>query len=191
MKKENLTKNTGGHKMTKTKKVLVCIAILTLGLSLTGCSLNKEDVKSQQELSKKLEKNQPTPTDFNYSIERYNLIKRAYWVNGDKDRANAMQPPVKLPLGHVVLLSKGVVVMQLDVAGKVSSLNSTLTPPSECYTTGSDARTCDWVADVDGSYSSNDDGIFFFTPQNQYVEWKGEYLYSDIPLTSADSIVKG
>lgn len=39
-----------------------------------------------------------------------------------------------------------------------------------------------WLADVDGSYGENDQGIFFFTPDGKYIEWTGIYLYSDIPF---------
>ena len=27
-----------------------------------------------------------------------------------------------------------------------------------------------------------DNGIFFFTPDGKYIEWSGDYLYSDIPF---------
>jgi hypothetical protein len=36
--------------------------------------------------------------------------------------------------------------------------------------------------DLDGTYGENVDGIFFFTTEGAYVEWKGEYLMSDQPL---------
>lgn len=77
------------------------------------------------------------------------------------------------------------VVGNFVVDGKVSSLNSFLTPDSEYYEYNSGAtRTCynNWLPDVDGSYGSNDNGIFFFTPDGKYIEWTGEYLYSDIPF---------
>ena len=35
---------------------------------------------------------------------------------------------------------------------------------------------------LDGSYGSNGDGIFFFTTEGAYVEWNGEYMVSDYPL---------
>ena len=44
-------------------------------------------------------------------------------------------------------------------------------------------------ADVDGSYGSNDNGIFFFTPDGKYIEWTGTYLYSDIPFEVKDTVV--
>ena len=42
---------------------------------------------------------------------------------------------------------------------------------------------------VDGSYGSNDNGIFFFTPDGKYIEWTGTYLYSDIPFEVKDTVV--
>lgn len=47
-----------------------------------------------------------------------------------------------------------------------------------------------WLADVDGSYGENDNGIFFFTTDGKYVEWTGTYLYSDIPMIIDDPVVK-
>lgn len=46
-----------------------------------------------------------------------------------------------------------------------------------------------WLPDVDGSYGSNDNGIFFFTPDGKYIEWTGTYLYSDIPFEVKDTVV--
>lgn len=83
----------------------------------------------------KLVENQPTPTDIDYSLERYNLIKRTYWVNGMRDKARALPTPIAdMPLGYIVLLTEsGSVVGRFVVDGKVSSLNSFLTPDSEYY----------------------------------------------------------
>jgi hypothetical protein len=36
--------------------------------------------------------------------------------------------------------------------------------------------------DLDGTYGENVEGIFFFTTEGAYVEWKGEYMMSDQPL---------
>lgn len=122
-----------------------------------------------------MQKNQSTPTDIEYSLERYNLIRRAYWVNGQREKANALVCQVEKPLGYVILLTEsGSVVGKFTVDGKVTSLNSYLTPDT---TAGGS-----WLADVDGSYGENDNGIFFFTPDGKYVEWSGIYLYSDIPF---------
>ena len=89
-------------------------------------------------------------------------------------------------LFSIVLFSGNTVVGNFVVDGKVSSLNSYLTPDS--IYPGS--TSCEWLADVDGSYGENDAGIFFFTPDGKYVEWTGTYLYSDIPFEIKDPILK-
>ena len=162
---------------------------------IAGCEdySSSPDVSNQQEIARSLEKSQPTPTDIEYSLERYNLIRRAYWVNGKQEKALALPCPVEKPLGYVVLMLEGVgVVGNYVVDGKVSSLNSFLTPDSEYYehSAGQYSTTNRWLADVDGSYGENDDGIFFFTTDGKYIEWSGDYLYSDIPYVVEDPVLK-
>ena len=96
--------------------------------------------------------------------------------------------PDRKPLGYIVLFAEsGAVVSSFVVDGKVSSLNSFLTPDSEYYGSGSVNK---WLADVDGSYGTNDNGIFFFTPEGNYYEWTGKYLYSDMPMIIEDPVIK-
>ena len=161
--------------------VLLCFVFI-IGLSLTACDEDGswQDIQGTLDAADTLQSNQPTPNDLEYSLERYNLIRRAYWVNGQREKANALPCEVEKPLGYIVLFSGNVVVGNFVVDGKVSSLNSYLTPDTEYPTY--DSTTNDWLADVDGSYGSNDNGIFFFTPDGKYIEWTGTYLYSDIPF---------
>ena len=156
-----------------------------------------EDVAATQEVAGELAYNQPTPTDIEYSLERYNLIKRAYWVNGQREKANTLPCSIEKPLGYIVLFTEsGSIVGTFIVDGKVSSLNSYLTPDSEWYEQAywsdgdSQNGANNWLADVDGSYGENDNGIFFFTTDGKYIEWTGTYLYSDIPFIVDDPILK-
>ena len=169
--------------MKKFIRIAAVICALCIILCLTGCSEpsgSHMDNINTKENANRLQDNQPTPTDIEYSLERYNLTRRAYWVNGQREKANALVCPIEKPLGYVILLTEsGSVVGKFTVDGKVSSLNSFLTPDSEYY---SCSATNKWLADVDGSYAENDNGIFFFTPDGKYVEWSGIYLYSDIPF---------
>ena len=169
--------------MKKFIRIAAVICALCIILCLTGCSEpsgSHMDNINTKENANRLQDNQPTPTDIEYSLERYNLTRRAYWVNGQREKANALVCPIEKPLGYVILLTEsGSVVGKFTVDGKVSSLNSFLTPDSEYY---SCSATNKWLADVDGSYGENDNGIFFFTPDGKYVEWSGIYLYSDIPF---------
>lgn len=191
------------------KKIITCLISIIFIVTLTACgtatvaSGSKADTKSTIDIADKLQTNQPTPTDIDYSIERYNLIRRAYWVNGQREKANALPCEVEKPLGYIVLFGEsGAVIGSFVVDGKVSSLNSFLTPDSEYYekdigtsSGGSELSSVDrwsnkWLADVDGSYGENDTGIFFFTPDGKYIEWTGTYLYSDIPFEVENPILK-
>lgn len=179
--------------------IAVLLIILAAGLSLTGCSEMEasgstySDKVNTKKVADKLANNQPTPTDIDYSLERYNLIKRTYWVNGQREKANTLQCEIEKPLGYIILISEsGAILNQFVVDGKVSSLNSYLTPDSEFYEEVSPDYPTDneWLADVDGSYGENDQGIFFFTTDGKYIEWTGTYLYSDIPFEVDKPILK-
>lgn len=172
--------------MKRIVSILLLVAI-TLCM-LAGCDSDYQeqtsDVEKQHSITKELQQSQPTPTDIDYSLERYNLIRRAYWVNGQREKALSLPCPVEKPLGYVVLMLEGVgVVGNYVIDGKVSSLNSFLTPDSEYYeySAGETSKKNNWLADVDGSYGENDNGIFFFTTDGKYIEWTGTYIYSDIP----------
>lgn len=191
------------------KKIITCLISVLLVVTMTACgtaavtSGSKSDTKSTIDIANKLQTNQPTPTDIDYSLERYNLIRRTYWVNGQREKANALPCEIEKPLGYIVLFGEsGAVIGSFVVDGKVSSLNSFLTPDSEYYekdigtsSGGSELYSVDrwsnkWLADVDGSYGENDTGIFFFTPDGKYIEWTGTYLYSDIPFEVENPILK-
>lgn len=111
------------------------------------------DKQSTLALADNFSDEQPTPTDINYSLERYILIRRAYWVNGQREKAVQYSEYYELVSG------------------------SDFTKENE------------WLPDVDGSYGENDNGIFFFTVDGKYIEWTGEYLYSDIPFDVTNPIV--
>lgn len=187
------------------KKIFAAVlTIMMVCISLIGCdgstvavpSGSSGDTQKTIAVGNTMASKQATPTDINFSLERYNLIKRAYWVNGQREKAAAVICSVEKPLGYIVLFAGNAVVGSFIVDGKVSSLNSFLTPDSEYYelvgTGGGDFRDYEpnkWLPDVDGSYGENDNGIFFFTPDGKYIEWTGEYLYSDIPFEVSNPVV--
>ena len=177
------------------KKRFISIILLFVFL-LSGCeweekSGSEQDVANTRAAANTIQGNQATPTDLDYSLERYNLIRRAYWVNGQRERANTLPCEVERPLGYIVLFSGNAVVGNFVVDGKVSSLNSYLTPDSEYYeiAVGAGVYYNRWLADVDGTYGQNDSGIFFFTTDGKYIEWSGDYLYSDIPFKVDNPVV--
>lgn len=187
------------------RKLIGLLTALVMGATLlVGCGDctpivdgSAQDMYNTIQTASDLQASQPTPTDIDFSLERYNLIKRAYWVNGQREKAMAVPCKVERPLGYILLLTDaGAPIGRFVVDGKVSSLNSFLTPDSEFYEQefGSNGYSVgdgnDWLADVDGSYGQNDNGIFFFTPDGNYWEWTGTYLYSDVPFEIDNPILK-
>lgn len=169
------------------KRIIYTILIvLTLALVLIGCDEvstgSYNDIENTKDVANQLQVNQPTPTDIEYSLERYNLIRRAYWVNGQREKANALACEITKPMGYIVLFSGNAVVGSFTVDGKVSSLNSFLTPSAKDEYIANGGVETEELPDIDGSYGANDNGIFFFTTDGKYVEWTGTYLYSDIPM---------
>jgi len=183
------------------KRLFAILLLVVLVVVLAGCddgtpytpTGTKADTEAQKQVADRLASSQQTPTDIEYSLERYNLIRRAYWVNGQREKANALVCQVVKPMGYIVLFTGNTLVGRFVVDGKVSSLNSFLTPSNvDRYYGGS---SCGYttltteMADVDGSYGENDKGIFFFTPDGKYIEWTGTYLYSDIPFEVSDPVL--
>ena len=176
------------------KKVVSMLMAMLIVFTVCACgSTNSasaggsaQDTANTKAAANVIQGNQPTPVDLNYSLERYNLIRRAYWVNGQQAKADALICEVEKPLGYIALYAGSTYAGSYIVDGKVSSLNSYLTPDSEYFevSAGGDSFTKynRWLADVDGSYGQNDNGIFFFTVDGHYHEWTGLYHYSDVPI---------
>lgn len=179
--------------------ILVMSIIAMMGIAIaccfTSCALPEDfsetDIENTKNAADKLQNNQSTPTDIDYSLERHNLIRRAYWVNGQREKANSVPCAVEKPLGYVILFTEGgAVVGNFVVDGKVSSLNSYLTPSTKDTYYSNGGVITEELPDIDGSYGENDAGIFFFTPDGKYIEWTGTYLYSDIPFVVDDPVIK-
>lgn len=111
------------------------------------------------------------------SLERQNLIRRYKTLNDQNQ------------IFHVYLMSHGKVVSYFTAKGKVSSVNSKLTQPEQlvpCDRNNGGGRDEECVVSspqLDGSYGTNGDAVFFFTTDGSYVEWNGEYVVSERPLS--------
>jgi hypothetical protein len=173
------------------KRTMMIISLFILSIFLTGCM----DIPPQQPSSQQIEQkqnennqqtlitNQPAHT-LTKSLERENLNRRLDLMN-DADK-----------VFYIYLVSYGKVMAFYTAKGKVSSVSSYLTSfdqivrddrcISDYHTGANGAKTdCYFVTeapDLDGSYGTNGEGIFFFTTEGAYVEWKGEYMVSDFPL---------
>lgn len=165
------------------------MATATAALLLAGCEPSKpQPPDTSTANARAVESNQqrlqtviPAP-QLDTSLERANLAERLQRINQQNMS------------GYIYLLSYGRVVAEYAVRGKVTSLNAYLMA-GERVTTAEVDQGEFWGTtavsveqpDYDGAYGKNAEGIFFFTAEsNAYVEWAGDYLFSDQPLTLAE-----
>lgn len=174
-------------------KVIGALLLLVLLFSFTGCveipqqqpTAFKTEQQKNEENQQALINSQPT-VELTTSLERENINRRLQLVN-DRDK-----------VFYVYLMSYGKVVTFYVAKGKISSVDSFNTPSERivrddrCYNDvryyGSNSDGVEGCyfevesPDMDGTYGSNGNGVFFFTTEGAYVEWNGEYLVSDFPL---------
>ena len=128
---------------------------------------------------------QPPPT-ITWSLERDNLIKRFKLQN---DRAVMFYmyvfiEGVSQPIGYYQV-------------NKVSSVNSQLTNTEQIISGQSAHNNLPSGTAIaipspaeDGSYGTNGDGIFGFTPEDIYIETNMKYITSTVPLHFATPVTK-
>lgn len=89
-------------------------------------------------------------------------------------------------IGYVYLMNFGQIVGFYAIKGKVSSSGSQATPEDEIHWTCRSSHGCQPVIvdgpQDDGSYGTEDPGIFFFTTEDVKVVTSLDYIHSDQPL---------
>lgn len=175
------------------KKYLLAAILVIAAVVTTGCTIDattpaepKNAMQQSNDIQKKVTDSVPVPK-IDTSSERANVAKRATLFN------------VETKISYIYLVNYGKVMAFYTVKGKVSSLRSYMTPTEKLVNANgdnctrkdeeggyseSDSHQCYTVeaSDIDGTYGENVDGIFFFTTEGAYVEWKGDYMMSDQPL---------
>ena len=147
---------------------LIGIVFGTAGCTMPEGSTSEQEQSKTEENQKRLLASQP-PVKLNWSLERENINRRTNLWNDENK------------ISYIYLVSYGKVMAFYTIKGKVSSVNSQITNPEQVI----DRYEGDVVISSpaeDGSYGTNGDGIFFFTTEEVYVEWAGEYMLADQPL---------
>jgi hypothetical protein len=90
-------------------------------------------------------------------------------------------------IGFIVLLNEsGQPVMYTSVRGKITSSGKRLTNPTRINryegNNGSVSVAVGPAPSDEGTWGSSDPYIYFWTIGGQYIQWSGEYLYSDQPI---------
>lgn len=180
------------------KKIFaMCLAIIVMATLFAGCGVaelpvasdNRSNYEKQadanEDSAKAIVDQYGTPT-LNRSQDYENVVRRAEYLN----QANN--------LGYLYLLTQnGQLIREIQVMGKVTSLNSYITPMEEVVKAegghyyGESKFPGTYVTvqapDIDGTYGENVNGIFWFDADGVYGEWPGLYLFSAERLTFTDS----
>jgi hypothetical protein len=93
-------------------------------------------------------------------------------------------------IGYIVLMNQaGQPIMYTSVKGKVTSSGKRLTAPVRDWGGGMNNAipygTLDVAPSDEGTWGSSDAYIYFWTVDGQYIQWKGDYLYSNSPIRLA------
>jgi len=178
------------------KRIMRAIAILCVPMMFVGadCDGNYEGQGDTQRAEASFtEQNQARllsatpPPVLDQSLERKQLRKRLLRFNDEH----------KISYLYVVSAT-GMPFGYFPIKGKVSSVNSKLTTgeqivddPFGSRSNGAQGQVVE-SPQLDGSYGTNGDAIFFFTTEDVYVEWNGLYFLSDEPLklTGAPLLVR-
>jgi hypothetical protein len=178
-----LSKDNKEDKMRKLMKVIIIILLISTPFMLGssngdgGCKRahnNRRIYRAEQnntiDNQARLNAAQP-PVFLNWSLERENINKRTkLWNDPNK-------------VSYIYLINYGKIMAFFTIKGKVSSVNSQVTNTSQIVSNPADTGASVIPSPSgDGSYGTNGDAIFFFTTENAYVEWKGDFMVSDQPL---------
>jgi hypothetical protein len=164
--------------------LLPIFALMLIITSCTSCDNEKTGNTSALEEQMKTEANQrdlnavqPAPK-ISWSLERDNLIKR-FKLQNDRSISFYM---------YVFVEGVGEPIGYYQV-NKVSSVNSQLTNTEQIVVYSSPNHTDGWGQHVlpspaeDGSYGTNGDAVFGFTPEDIYIEHNMHYMVSTVPLS--------
>jgi len=174
--------------MKKWMKYAAVAACMPLLLANTSCEAQPPSAKDIEQKAiannqQRLIKDIPPP-QLQTSLERKNLVERLQRINQQNMS------------GCIYLISQGTIMAMYPVRGKVTSLNAYLMGAEQIVWDqgqyGGGNVTLE-QPDFDGAYGKNADGVFFFTADtNSYVEWAGEYLFTDqcLPMNQQPKLIR-
>ncbi|MFA5397675.1 MAG: hypothetical protein WC346_16820 [Methanogenium sp.] len=171
------------------KKLIVVMVLFVLSFVFISCvgapknSLEGQlgaESKNIGENQLRLITSQPSP-NIKFSNERENLRKRAERLND----------PNKLGYVYLFVYGSREPIAYSVVKGKISCLSSYLVPDQNIVNgaevIGYSSANCVPVVvqqpDIDGSYGTNGEGVFWFDENDVMWDWNMGYSYTDQPVS--------
>ena len=150
---------------------IFAFGLLTLGNS--GCDGNKTET-STRDIEAKKSADASNAIKFSANAERDNIVKRVTLTS---------DPGL---VGYVVLFNDaGAPIAYYGVRGKITSGNKRLTPRDRFVRCDKGQAHGDCLVESpsdEGTYGSSNPYVYFWTSDNQYIQWSGAYIYSDKPI---------
>ena len=160
-------------------RIFLISALTILLFCYSSCDDGRPENKTAKDEQAHTEENQrgllttQPPPNITWSLERDNLIKR-FKLQNDRSVMFYMYifiEGVADPIGYYQV-------------NKVSSVNSQLTNTEQIVWNGSGGGYSVMPSPAeDGSYGTNGDGVFGFTPEDIYIEHNMKYIVSTVPLS--------
>lgn len=152
-------------------KILSVAALVVISIGLTGCT---DTAPKSTKVTEATKANRAAESiKFTENAEIDNIKKRLELTSSSG------------LLGYATLLNGvGQPIAYYTVKGKITSSGKRLTKPFEWarHDCGSNDCTDDVAAPSDeGTYGSSSPYVYFWTTSGQYIQWSGDYLYSDQP----------
>ena len=150
------------------KKILTMCAVAAF--TLTGCY--EQPAQNKTEQAKKAADAANSIT-FSENSEIDNIKRRLVLTSNPGQ------------IGFILLMNEmGQPVLYTSVKGKITSGSKRLTTPDRASSSwGGGQNTVVRAAPSDeGTWGSSGEYIFFWTMNDEYVQWNGKYMYSDKPF---------
>lgn len=165
----------------KRKSIIAALAVVVLAFSTAGACGGAEETEQNDPTASAnydaQKKAVPVP-NLQDSLERRNIadhIKR----NNQAERVR-----------YIYLISQvGTVFAYYTIKGKVTSAGAQLTPTDDIVDACASSH-CPMVVQGptdDASFGGDEGGIYFFTTAGDEVQWNGEWLLYDKPMTIDES----
>jgi hypothetical protein len=148
----------------------IMITCSVVALMLTGCIEQAPTNKTEQ--AKKAAE-AANSIKFNENAEIDNIKRRLELTSNPGQ------------LGFIILLNEmGQPVLYTSVKGKVTSGSKRLTQPDRASSSwgGGNNTVVRAAASDEGTWGSSGEYIFFWTINDEYIQWNGKYMYSDKPF---------
>lgn len=165
------------------KKIVTSLVIAVAGISLAGCIPDAPANNSTKNTQAQKAQEAANSVKFNAGNAEIDNIKRRLELTADP----ALQ-------GYIVLFNDmGRPILYTTIKGKVTSGSKRLTAPfqeTSLARNGTMEHSSSAFTDApsdEGTWGSSNPYIYFWTTSGQYIQWSGNYLYSDKPIRITDS----